>query len=61
MFRTIEYRGGFIMISVVHNVERVYGLIYNEIPPLDDTLRSKDMTILGVKRWITKNMKKQEA
>lgn len=49
------------MISVVHNVERVYGLIYNEIPPLDDTLRSKDMTILGVKRWITKNMKKQEA
>ncbi len=45
------------MISVIDNVERIYGMIYDDIPHLyRHPRRSKDMTILGVKRWITANM-----
>jgi hypothetical protein len=44
------------MISVIDNVERIYGMIYDEVPHLYHPIRSKDMTILGVKRWITANM-----
>jgi hypothetical protein len=56
MFKTLQYKQGFIMISVIDNVERIYGMIYDDIPHLYRPLRSKDMTILGVKRWITANM-----
>jgi hypothetical protein len=52
MFHTLKYKHGFIMIAEIHNITRIYGVISRK----DKTIRSKDMSLMGVKRWISANM-----
>jgi hypothetical protein len=53
MHNTIKFLGGYIMISTNNNISRIYGLIMRD----GQQIKSRNMSLLGVKRWISANMK----